>query len=253
MDFPKYFEKIIKKDLIDGSWLFLGIDEEAKFNFALDLAKKMSDMRNIFIISPLFKVGEEISSQFQVWDPSIESVRQAIHFLSFTTPNKKVLIVNATESLQDVAQNAFLKTVEEPNNNSVLLFLAKSENRILPTLCSRMKIVNLPVSDRKKYFQKRLFKGIEEYLTNVKANPQYFKKIMTLDDEEKNRFVENVIILLRDKMLDFEGVSDFKITDFQGQLKDGQIRESLKIFSSLEATNVNERLYLENLIFKITA
>ena len=75
---------------------------------------------------------------------------------------------------------------------------------------------------------------------------------MALDDEEKNRFVENVIVLLRDKMLDSKGVSDFRITDFKGQLREGQIRESLKIFSSLEATNVNERLYLENLILKIT-
>lgn len=252
MDFSKYFEKIIEKDLIDGSWLFLGIDEEAKLNFVLDLAKKISDISNIFIISPLFKAGEDLCSRFQVWEPSIESVRQAIRFLSLTTPNKKVFIVNSAESLQDAAQNALLKTVEEPNNNSVLFFLAKSENRILPTLCSRMKTINLPVSNRKKYFQKRLFNGIEQYLINVKANPGYFKKIMTLDDEEKNRFVENVIVLLRDKMLDSEGVGDFKITDFTGQLKNGQIRESLKIFSSLEATNVNERLYLENLIFKIT-
>lgn len=252
MDFSKYFEKIIEKDLIDGSWLLLGIDEEAKFNFALDLAKKISDVGNIFIISSLFKAGEEIASQFQVWEPSIESVRQAIYFLSFTTPNKKVLIVNAAESLQDAAQNALLKTVEEPNNNSVLFFLAKSENRILPTLCSRMKMLNLPVWDRKKYFQKRLFKGIEQYLANIKAQPEYFKKIMALDDEEKNRFVENVIVLLRDKMLQEKGVSDFKIADFKGQLKDGQIKEALKIFSNLEATNVNERLYLENLIIKIT-
>ncbi len=252
MDFSKYFEKIIEKDLIDGSWLLLGIDEEAKLNFVLDLAKKVSDISNIFIISSLFKAGEELCSQFQVWEPSIESVRQAIHFLSLTTPNKKVFIVNSAESLQDAAQNALLKTVEEPSNNSVIFFLAKSENRILPTLCSRMKMVNLPVFDRKKYFQKRLFKGVEQYLTNIKANPEYFKKIMALDDEEKNRFVENVIVLLRDKMLENQGISDFKITDFKGQLKDGQIRESLKIFSSLEATNVNERLYLENLILKVT-
>ena len=252
MDYFKYFNKIIEKDLIDGSWLFLGIDEDAKLNFVLDIANKISDISNIFIISPLFKAGEELCSKFQVWEPSIESVRQAIRFLSLTTPNKKVFIVNAADNLQEAAQNALLKTVEEPNNNSVLFFLAKSENRILPTLCSRMRMINLPVFDRKKYFQKRLFKGIEQYLTNIKANPEYFKNIMALDDEEKNRFVENVIVLLRDKMLDSEGVSDFKITDFKGQLKDGQIRESLKIFSNLEATNVNERLYLENLILKIT-
>jgi DNA polymerase III delta prime subunit len=252
MDFSKYFEKIIEKDLIDGSWLFLGIDEEAKLNFVLDLAKKISDASNIFIISPLFKAGEDLCSRFQVWEPSIESVRQAIRFLSLTTPNKKVFIVNSVESLQDAAQNALLKTVEEPNNNSVLFFLAKSENRILPTLCSRMRAINLPVFDRKKYFQKRFFKGLEEYLTDVKNNSGYFKKIMALDDEEKIRFVENITVLLRDKMLDLNGVPDLKTTDFQGYLKDNQIRESLKTFSRLEDTNVNIRLHLENLIFKIS-
>ena len=49
MDYFKYFNKIIEKDLIDGSWLFLGIDEDAKLNFVLDIANKISDISNIFI------------------------------------------------------------------------------------------------------------------------------------------------------------------------------------------------------------
>ena len=112
-----YFNKIIDKNLIDGSWLFLGIDEDSKFKFVLDLAEKISDISNIFIISSLNKVNEDIPLRFQVWEPSIESVRQAIHFLSLTTASKKVFIVNAAEDLENAAQNALLKTVEEPVNS----------------------------------------------------------------------------------------------------------------------------------------
>jgi hypothetical protein len=247
-----YFKKIIDKNLIDGSWLFLGIDEEAKFNFVLNLAEKISDISNIFIISSLNKISEDIPSRFQVWEPSIESVRQAIHFLSLTTPSKKVFIVNSAEDLENAAQNALLKTVEEPNNNSVIFFISKNESRILPTLCSRMKTINLPVFDRKKYFQKRIMKESENYFSDSKDHSLYFKKVLALDDDEKMRFMENVVVLLRDRMLDSIGVSDLKIFGLQSKNNGSEIRESLKIFSRLEDYNVNFRLQLENLVFKIS-
>ncbi len=76
-------------------------DEDSKFKFVLDLAEKISDISNIFIISSLNKVNEDIPWWFQVWEPSIESVRQAIHFLSLTTASKKVFIVNAAEDLEN--------------------------------------------------------------------------------------------------------------------------------------------------------
>lgn len=247
-----YFNKIIDKNLIDGSWLFLGIDEDSKFKFVLDLAEKISDISNIFIISSLNKVNEDIPLRFQVWEPSIESVRQAIHFLSLTTASKKVFIVNAAEDLENAAQNALLKTVEEPNNNSVIFFIAKNESRILPTLCSRMKSVNLPVFDRKKYFQKRLMKEAEEYLSDPKDFSKCFKKVLALDDGGKMLFIENIMVLLRDRMLDSVGLSNLKISNLKNIGNGNEVRESLKIFSRLEDYNVNFRLQLENLIFKIS-
>jgi len=247
-----YFKKIIDKNLIDGSWLFLGIDEEEKFNFVLKIAEQISDISNIFIISSLNKINENIPSRFQVWEPSIESVRQAIHFLSLTTSSKKVFIVNSAEDLENAAQNALLKTVEEPNNNSVIFFISKNESRILPTLCSRMKTINLPVFDRKKYFKKRIMKESENYFSDSKDHSLHFKKVLALEDDEKMRFMENVVVLLRDRMLDSVGASDLKIFDLQSKNNGSEIRESLKIFSRLEDYNVNFRLQLENLVFKIS-
>jgi hypothetical protein len=46
-----YFNKIIDKNLIDGSWLFLGIDEDSKFKFVLERAGNMREKQKMLVTS----------------------------------------------------------------------------------------------------------------------------------------------------------------------------------------------------------
>lgn len=50
----------------------------------------------------------------------------------------KVGIVESAHRLNDRAQNALLKTVEEPRGRTILFFITEDKDRILPTLQSRM-------------------------------------------------------------------------------------------------------------------
>ena len=71
----------------------------------------------------------------------------------------KVYIVNEAEKMTAQAQNAILKTLEEPPAYAVIILLVANLNALLPTILSRCVVLNMkPVSDAliKKYLMEQL-------------------------------------------------------------------------------------------------
>jgi len=70
---------------------------------------------------------------------SIEEVRNAQRSLFYTPVEGKVkvLIVQDPEKMSIEAENCFLKTLEEPPRNSLLIFLSSEPEKLLPTIVSR--------------------------------------------------------------------------------------------------------------------
>lgn len=65
-------------------------------------------------------------------------VEELLQNLSLMHQGRKLVVIEDADHLNDQAQNALLKAVEEPARNTVLVFLAEDPSRILPTLRSRM-------------------------------------------------------------------------------------------------------------------
>ena len=71
----------------------------------------------------------------------------------------KVYIINEAEKMTPQAQNAILKTLEEPPAYAVVLLLTSNVNSLLPTILSRCVVLNMkPVADElvKKYLMEQL-------------------------------------------------------------------------------------------------
>ena len=71
----------------------------------------------------------------------------------------KVYIINEAEKMTAQAQNAILKTLEEPPAYAVIILLAANLNALLPTILSRCVVLNMkPVSDAlvKRYLMEQL-------------------------------------------------------------------------------------------------
>ena len=71
----------------------------------------------------------------------------------------KVYIINEAEKMTPQAQNAILKTLEEPPAYAVILLLTSNVNSLLPTILSRCVVLNMkPVADElvKKYLMEQL-------------------------------------------------------------------------------------------------
>ena len=81
---------------------------------------------------------------------------------------RKIYIMNEGELMTVQAQNALLKTLEEPPEYAVILILTTQIEALLPTILSRCVVLNMkPVSDAlvKKYLMEEL--AVPDYKANI--------------------------------------------------------------------------------------
>ena len=83
----------------------------------------------------------------------------------------KIAILKNADQLTLPAQNALLKTLEEPPENSIIILTAPKEDLLLKTILSRCQIVKLPVKVGEFFFDETELKAsLQETLKIIKAN-----------------------------------------------------------------------------------
>lgn len=80
----------------------------------------------------------------------------------------KIYIVDSAEKLTEAAQNALLKTMEEPPEYAIILLLVRNINRLLSTILSRAVLLNLRPIDKQI---------IKEFLMTRHHVPDYMARI----------------------------------------------------------------------------
>ncbi len=74
----------------------------------------------------------------------IDEIRELEHFLYLKTNHqKKIGLIYHADRMTVQAQNAFLKTLEEPTPDTLLLLLTSNTNALLPTIRSRCHVISL--------------------------------------------------------------------------------------------------------------
>ncbi len=149
--------------------------------------------------------------------------------------NQSVIIENA-QNLTPQAQNAFLKTLEEPAEKVLIILLAPNEEALLPTVVSRCFISDLgnlrdiSITDEEKTELLKVLDWAGE--GNIKNGFAW---------SEKNSHDRTAALDLTDKLL---------VLARQDQQKNpGVIRKLFRAKRYLKA-NTNVRLTLENLFLK---
>lgn len=74
----------------------------------------------------------------------VEQIREDIEDRIYLKPYEgkyKIVIVDEAERMSNSAQNAFLKTLEEPPPDSVIILITSEPNSLLPTIRSRCRII----------------------------------------------------------------------------------------------------------------
>jgi DNA polymerase III subunit delta' len=80
----------------------------------------------------------------------VDQVRELIESLSLKSYRGgfKVAVIEGAEALNASGANAFLKTLEEPTANTVLIMIARPNHRLPATIASRCLRINLRAPDR---------------------------------------------------------------------------------------------------------
>ena len=135
----------------------------------------------------------------------------------------KIYIVNEAEKMTPQAQNALLKTLEEPPEYAVILLLTTNLNSLLPTIQSRCVVLNMkPVADSliRDYLMKEI--QVPDYKAQVCtafARGNVGKAKLLATSEEFDQIREEAITLLKyiqdmdlyEVMAAIKKISDYKL------------------------------------------
>lgn len=163
---------------------------------------------------------------------------------------KAVILYNA-QFLTIEAQNALLKTLEEPPSDTIIILASNKKEALLPTILSRctiidlgFKIQQLAVDEANEF--KLLIQSIQNWETGERLKKA---EIFAKDKQESIVFLEKIIISTREMLLSQikeENNNDYLITQLLSYLVAFQ-----KSYQTLSTTNVNPRFTLETMFLSL--
>jgi len=172
----------------------------------------------------------------------IDQVREAIQFVSekpFSHENKAVYI-NRAHQLTIPAQNALLKTLEEPPTYASIILCAKTENDLLETIISRCRRLDVGKESAEKIaVVKDTYESILEMTIGERLT--WAETFAKNEKEDICETLEQWISQIRKLIPGSENRSDLA----------RNIRLVEKVKKDLETSNLNTRLAVEFLVIHI--
>ncbi|MFN3478955.1 MAG: DNA polymerase III subunit delta' [Thermodesulfovibrionales bacterium] len=179
----------------------------------------------------------------------IRSIEEALSFKPFEG-KRKVVIIDEAEKMNQSASNAFLKTLEEPPSDSIIIMISSSPDSLPATIrsrCCRIDFLPIPERDVERIVKKICSDSDRDLRTLVRLSmgrpgliassdtfgdreklPSTVKALLMgsgspwKDREELEAFIENLMLLVRDMAfykLNYEtGILNMDIKDLVKEL-----------------------------------
>jgi len=139
----KYLTNSIKKNKINHAYMFEGIDGIGKRTFSQELSKILLDTENLESSPDYINIYPDEKNSIK-----IAQIRKLLTDI-IVKPHKqyKIYIINQAETMTRDAQNALLKTLEEPPEYAIIILITSNKEALLDTIKSRCEIIKfLPIS-----------------------------------------------------------------------------------------------------------
>jgi DNA polymerase-3 subunit delta' len=144
-----------RENIVSHSYLFAGPDGVGKKLVALEFAKILNCNGNAATgeaceCGSCKKIEKGIHPDVALVEFTgaknikVDQVREEVEDKLFLKPFEgrfKIVIVDESERMNNSAQNAFLKTLEEPPKESVIILITSSPTSLLPTIRSRCQML----------------------------------------------------------------------------------------------------------------
>ena len=139
----KYFESLVRNNLLSHAYLFSGEDSVGKRGFTEEVCvlltgKTFENNPDLKLIYPGMKEDKR-----RIDIGSIRGLKSFMYLKSHSSKYKLAVIEDA-ETISIEAANAMLKIVEEPPKNSVLILISSKPKLLPQTILSRCETVMFP-------------------------------------------------------------------------------------------------------------
>lgn len=208
-------KNLLKTNRIPHAFLIEGLKGAGKKRIALELAKGICCDSRIErpcgSCASCIKAGHQSHPDIRLIEEDsslkvdvIRDMQKEIQFKPYEG-SRKVIIINSAEKMTIQAQNALLKTLEEPPAYATIILLANNGAGLLPTILSRCQLIKLVPAGKEviqSYLQTEKGLSSEEARIIAAYSNGNIGRALKLQSDEEFREKRNTIIGLTRQLLD---------------------------------------------------
>lgn len=222
------------------SFVIAGKDKDKRKEYALALCLEENiDKFDITVLDPENTVTESVDApqSKSIGISDIKTIQRKLFLKPFKSPKKAVIFYNA-DMLTIEAQNALLKVLEEPPDNTLIILSSERADVFLPTILSRCTIIEL--TDKTPNLSKEETSQFDAVIENL-FEQSIGESLKLAEMLSKNKiqtlvWLEKAILTARQKLLSNEN---------NMYLYAILIRTLQNSHTTINTTNANLRLVLE--------
>ena len=217
---------------MNGSIIIFGSSQDSREKKCFEIAQslELANSEN----NPDLKILKTIDDKKSI---GIDDIREAVKFLSNKpfSHKYKLLVISESHYMTREAQNALLKTLEEPPAYATLILLAKTEESVLPAVLSRCRKISLNKSMKSDSTSETENVFFTELLNQ--STGDRLEWAAETSKKDKKEIIDNLEILM------LEGRSYLKEQTGGGAVT--LLNNLNKVKSDLENTNLSAKIALE--------
>ena len=178
----KYLSNSIKSNMISHAYMFEGPNGIGKNTMARELAAILLEMENLFNSPDYIEIKPDGNSIKIAQIRKLQSDILVKPYKSY-----KIYVIDEAQKMTVEAQNALLKTLEEPPKYAIIILITDNKESLLDTIKSRCEIIKftpIPMQEVASYLT---MNGIDSKRASLLANFSRgsMKKAIELSESEE--------------------------------------------------------------------
>lgn len=259
----RFLKKTVELNKISHAYLFCGQEKLGKKKLAFEFVKLLNcqektKLKPCQVCRSCQDIEKKQLPDLTIIEPEkkeiqISQIRNLTQILSLKpySSHFKIAIIDQAHLMNHEAQNAFLKTLEEPKNNVILFLITEYPDMLLQTIYSRCQIIKFfPVKTKEieNYLEKQNFptdkiqKIIDVSLNKPGLVIDFVTNLQKLKNQEK--IISDLIKILKsDLILRFQYIKNLTIDEDKKMILEIWLNYFRKLF--LSAINSKNREYIK--------